>query len=124
MANVNETVINYLAAWNERDGKRRRELVAKAWSDKGSYVDPARQGEGHDQIAVMIGTALDHFPGYQLTLASGIESHHGHVRFSWVAGGATPAQLYIKGTDYAEIDGDGRLKAVVGFVDAAPAPAG
>ena len=31
MSNVNELVINYLAAWNERDAKRRRDLVAKTW---------------------------------------------------------------------------------------------
>ena len=31
MSNVNELVVNYLAAWNERDAKRRRDLVAKTW---------------------------------------------------------------------------------------------
>jgi hypothetical protein len=29
MPNVNETVVRYLAAWNERDPKRRRDLVAE-----------------------------------------------------------------------------------------------
>src|SRR5215472_559308 len=28
MSNVNELVVNYLAAWNERDAKRRRDLMA------------------------------------------------------------------------------------------------
>ena len=36
MPNVNETVVRYLAAWNERDPKRRRELVATAWTEKGA----------------------------------------------------------------------------------------
>ena len=31
MSNVNELVVSYLAAWNERDAKRRRDLVAKTW---------------------------------------------------------------------------------------------
>ena len=31
MSNVNELVVNTLAAWNERDAKRRRDLVAKTW---------------------------------------------------------------------------------------------
>ena len=121
MANANESVLNYLAAWNERDAKRRLELVAKAWTEDGSYVDPAREGKGHQAISDMIGEALSHFPGYSLTLASGIDAHHDHVRFSWIAGGTTPAQLYLKGTDVAQFDRDGRFKAVVGFVEASPA---
>ena len=36
MPNVNETVVRYLAAWNERDPKRRRELVAAAWTEEGT----------------------------------------------------------------------------------------
>jgi hypothetical protein len=69
----------------------------------------------------MIATAQGQFPGYRLRLASGIEAHHDYLRFSWVAGGTAEAPLYIKGTDFVVIAGDGRIKSVVGFVDAAPA---
>src|SRR5262249_34561455 len=37
MSNVNELVVSYLAAWNERDNRKRRELVARTWSDGGAY---------------------------------------------------------------------------------------
>jgi hypothetical protein len=123
MSNANESVVRYLAAWNEPDAARRRELVAKAWAEDGTYIDGARDGRGHDEISAMIGKAQDHFPGYRLHIASGIETHHDYVRFSWAAGGTAEAPLYIKGTDFAVLAGDGRLKSVVGFVDAAPAPA-
>ncbi len=124
MSNVNETVVRYISAWNERDARRRRELVAATWAADGSYVDAARNGRGHDAIDAMIARAQEHFPGYRLHLASGIEAHNGRVRFSWEAGGAPDAPLYIGGTDFAELADDGRFKAVVGFTDAAPAPAG
>ena len=120
--NVNEAVVRYLAAWNERDASRRLELVAKAWTEDGSYIDRVRQGRGHREIDAMIATAQAHFPGYQLHLASGIETHHDHVRFSWIAGGTNEAPLYIKGTDFAVLAEDGRMASVVGFVDAAPVP--
>jgi len=123
MSNANEAVVRYLAAWNEPDAKRRRELVAKAWTDDGTYVDAAREGRGHDSLDAMIATAQGHFPGYRLHLASGIETHHDYLRFSWVAGGTADAPLYIKGTDFVVVGGDGRIKSVVGFVDAAPARA-
>ena len=71
MSNLNEVVVRYLAAWNEPEAKRRRELVAKAWTDDGTYVDSAREGYGHDSLDAMIATAQGHFPGYRLRLASG-----------------------------------------------------
>jgi hypothetical protein len=71
----------------------------------------------------MIGKAQAQFPGYRLSLASGIEAHNDYVRFSWAAGGSAEAPLYLAGTDFAVLAEDGRLKSVTGFVDAAPAPA-
>jgi SnoaL-like domain len=121
MSTANERVVTYLAAWNERDAKRRRELVAKTWSDTGTYVDAHRHAEGLDAIDAMIAQAQGQFPGYQLRLRSGIEAHSGNVRFSWAAGGTEQAPLYLGGTDFALIAGDGRFQTVTGFVDAAPA---
>jgi hypothetical protein len=123
MSNVNEVVVRYLAVWNEREPKKRRELVAKTWTEDGTYLDAARDGSGHDAIDAMIATAQGHFPGYRLNLASGIEVHHDCLRFSWAAGGTADAPLFIKGTDFVVLGGDGRMKSVVGFTDAAPARA-
>ena len=121
MNKVNETVVSYLAAWNERDAKKRRDLVAKTWTEDGSYVDSARNGQGHAGIDAMIAKTQETFAGYRLSLASGIETYDGHARFSWAAGGTTEAPLFLKGTDFVELAEDGRLKTVAGFVDAAPA---
>ena len=121
MSNVNELVVGYLAAWNERDPKQRKELIAKFWAEDGIYIDAHRRGTGHDGIASMIEAAQTQFPGYRLQLVSGIEAHNGYVRFSWAAGGSPDAPLYLGGTDFAVVASDGRLKTVAGFVDAAPA---
>jgi hypothetical protein len=123
MSNVNETVVSYIAAWNERDPKRRRELVAAAWAEDGSYIDAHRNGSGHGAIDAMLATAQAQFPGYRLNLVSGIEAHNDFVRFSWAAGGTQEAPLYLGGTDFAVLAPDGRIKTVAGFTNAAPAPA-
>jgi hypothetical protein len=122
MSNVNETVIRYIAAWNERDPKRRRELVAKTWADNGSYVDSHRNGTGHDAIDDMLAKAQAMFSGYQVQLKSGIEVHNNFARFSWDAGGKPEAPLYLGGTDFMTLAPDGRINTIVGFTDAAPAP--
>jgi hypothetical protein len=121
MSNVNELVVGYLAAWNERDAAQRRALIGKVWTEDATYVDAHRRGVGHDEIDSMIAIAQTQFPGYRLHLVSGIESHNGYVRFSWAAGGAPEAPLYLGGTDFAIVASDGRLKTVAGFVDASPA---
>jgi hypothetical protein len=122
MSNVNELVVSYLAAWNERDDARRRALIARTWTEDGTYTDAHRHGAGHDAIDAMIKTAQQRFPGYRLGLVSGIEAHGTYARFSWAAGGTVEAPLYLGGTDVA-ILADGRLRSVIGFVDASPAGA-
>jgi hypothetical protein len=121
MSTINEAVLNYIAAWNERDPARRLAVVAKAWTDDGSYIDAHRHGNGHDAIDAMIGQTQSTLPGYRVRLVSGIEAHNNRIRFSWEAGGTAEAPLYIAGTDFAEVAMDGRLQSVTGFVDAAPA---
>jgi SnoaL-like domain len=120
--NVNEAVVRYLKAWSERDARRRRDLVAQTFTEDGTYIDRVREGHGYDGIDAMIAKVQAQFPDYSFHLGSGIEAHHDYVRFSWVGGGTTEAPLYFKGTDFAVIADDGRLKSVVGFTDAAPAP--
>jgi SnoaL-like protein len=120
MSTVNETVANYIAAWNETDVGRRRDVIARAWSDDGSYVDAHRDSAGHAAIDAMIAAVQERFPGYRFRLASGIEAHHNLVRFSWTAGGTEQAPLFFGGTDFATLAPDGRLRSVAGFVDAMP----
>lgn len=122
MPHVNELVVLYIAAWNEQDPKRRREIVTKAWTDGGTYLDAHRKGAGHDGIDAMLGATQKMFAGYRVRLVSKIEAHNGNLRFSWAAGGTEQAPLYLAGTDFCTIAPDGRLQSVVGFVDAAPAP--
>ena len=117
---INETVANYVAAWNETDPAKRRALIARTWAEDGSYLDAHREGTGHDAIDAMIGATQSGFAGYRFRLASGIEAHHDRVRFSWIAGGTADAPLYFAGTDFASFSPDGRFRAVTGFVDAMP----
>ncbi|MBV8535010.1 MAG: nuclear transport factor 2 family protein [Alphaproteobacteria bacterium] len=121
MTDVNQTVIGYIQAWNERNPQRRREIVAKTWAEDGSYIDAHRNGTGHGAIDAMIAAAQEQFPGYRVNLVSGIEAHNNFVRFSWEAGGTSEAPLYLGGTDFAVLAADGRIRTIAGFVDAAPA---
>jgi len=122
MSNVNELIASYLAAWNERDARRRKELIAKTWSDDGSYVDPARTGNGHDGVSAMMATVHERFGlEYQFRLKSTDQAHHDCIRFQWEVGGTKEAPLHFVGTDIGIVGSDGRFKSVIGFTDEAPA---
>ena len=121
MSSINQAVVNYIAAWNECDPANRKAIVAATWTEDGCYLDAHRHGIGHQAIDAMIGEAQRQFPGYRIRLISGIEAHNDRMRFSWEAGGAQEAPLYLAGTDFAIVAPDGRLVSVTGFVDAAPA---
>ena len=100
---VNQAVVNYISIWNERDATRRRAMIAAAQQQS---VLPLPQGQS---------------PGWRMSLASGIDTHHNYVRFSWTVGGTAEAPLYTKQTVFAILAADGRFESVIGFSDAAPA---
>ena len=120
MHNFTELIDRYIATWNETDAKRRRDLIAKTWTEDGSYVDAHRSGTGHENIGTMIQGVQEQLPGYRLRLASLVDAHHDRVRFQWAAGGTAKAPLRFVGTDFGLIASDGRLKSITGFLDEAP----
>lgn len=121
MNNVTEVVGRYIAAWNERDAAKRRELVAKTYTEDANYTDPHRSGDGHEGISTMIAAVQERFPGYSFRLKNGVDAHNNCARFQWEAGGTKDAPLHFVGTDFIVVSPDGRLKRVTGFVDEAPA---
>jgi len=110
----------YLAAWNETDAARRRELIAMAWTESASYVDPLMRGDGHAGIDAMIAAVQTKFPGFRFTRVSPVDAHGEHLRFTWELGPAGEPALVV-GTDFATISADGRLARMTGFIDRAPA---
>ncbi|MDE1992110.1 MAG: nuclear transport factor 2 family protein [Rhizobiaceae bacterium] len=111
----------YLAVWNETDAQRRRALIAEAWTETGTYVDPLMSGEGHGQIDALVAAVHDRFPGFRFKLSGAADRFGNNLRFSWDLGPEGGEPL-IKGTDFAILDGE-RLKTVHGFIDQMPAAA-
>src|SRR3954453_20579202 len=116
-SSITQIVDAYIMAWNERTPERRRALVAEAFADDATYVDPARSGDGADAIAVMIGAAQEQHPGVEIILAGAPDAFGDHVRFSWHLRPAGSTDVALIGHDYATVAPDGRLKDVVGFVE-------
>jgi hypothetical protein len=108
------TIDTYLAAWNETDPQRRAELVEEAWNPEGTYLDPMLEATGRQAIDEMAAGIQAAYPGHTFRRTTQIDGHHDVVRFGWQLV-APDGSVTVAGIDVAELDGDGRLRAVAGF---------
>ena len=116
---MQEIVERYLAAWNEKDAQRRRELVDALWTENGSYTDPLADATGRAEIDGLIGAVQQQFPDFVFTLGGPVDAHHEQARFTWHLGtaGAEPAVI---GFDVAVLNGGNQIRSVYGFLDKVP----
>jgi hypothetical protein len=115
MANV----LAYAAAWNEPDAAVRLEILERCWADAGAYVDPTVELRGRSALCEHISKVQAGRPGVRIELMSGVDLHHDVVRFLWRLARAD-GSVGETSIDFGEVDGDGRLKRIVGFFGEAP----
>ena len=120
MPTVNDLIDRYIDGWNETDATRRRDLIARTWTETATYRDPLMQGDGHSGIDAMIEQVQQRFPAHRFRRTSDIDVLHDHVRFSWeLAADGAPA--LASGTDFAVVSSGQRLQSMIGFLDSVPA---
>jgi hypothetical protein len=119
MADPQDIAARYIECWNERDGERRRTLLAALWTSDATYRDPMMRGEGRDGIGALIEGVQARFPEFRFALKGRADGHADRLRFSWGLGPAG-SEAVVEGTDFAELAPDERLRAVTGFLDRVP----
>lgn len=119
MPSVEEIVRAYGAAWNEPDIERRRQLLETAWAEGGVYTDPTAHVEGRAALLTHIAGFHAQMPGARLSLTSGVDEHHGRVRFTWIMRAVDGATI-AEGVDFGDLDADGRLARITGFFGPLP----
>jgi SnoaL-like protein len=121
MSDYTELVDRYIAVWNEPDADARGRAIAELLTEDATFTDPFTEVSGHDGVAAVIAGAREMFPGHEIRALPGIDGHHNLVRFGWemvpVGGGEPP----VIGFDVAVVAEGGRLRAIHGFIDKAPA---
>jgi hypothetical protein len=120
MTDLTTTVDGYLAAWNERDPALRAAMVARVWAPDGQLIDPPLAAAGHDGISEMAAALQHQFADHRFRRATGVDAHHGHLRFGWELVGPD-GSVTLTGTDVGELADDGRLRRITGFFGELPA---
>jgi len=120
MATTREIVEAYGASWNEPDEAKRRELLELSWADDGVFQDPRDRAEGREALLALIAGFREAFKGGTIDLTSGIDEHHGLVRFTWAINDPDGKTL-LEGIDFGELAADGRIAKIHGFWGPPPA---
>ncbi|MEU1003438.1 nuclear transport factor 2 family protein [Streptomyces tibetensis] len=118
-----DAVARYFEAWNADNASARAKAVAAAWTEDGRYTDPLADVSGHEGIAAVIAAAREQFPGFEFRLTGGVDGHHDIARFSWELVSTADGSAPVAGSDVITLDGQGRIRAVFGFLDRLPAGA-
>ena len=122
MATTREVIEAYAAAWNEAEEAGRRRLLERSWADDGTYTDPTAHVEGREALARHIAGLQQRVPGARIFLTSGVDEHHGVLRFTWRLVGPDET-MTVEGVDFGELSSDGRLRRIVGFFGPPPTAA-
>ena len=121
MSQIGNAVDAYLAAWNEREPGARSNKIAQIWSPSGTYIDPLATVAGQAGLDRVIAGAQQQFPAMAFVRGRTYEEHHNVARFTWELVPRDGGDALVVGFDVATIDDDGRINAVVGFLDKVPA---
>jgi hypothetical protein len=121
---LDEVVLAYIEAWNTPDEQARRAVLDRCWTDDGAYTDPISEVRGKEALAAHIGRFLSEGPygrgpGHRIPISSGVEHHHGMIRFTWVLLDPQGAPM-SRGLDVGELAADGRLRRITGFFGPPP----
>lgn len=104
----------YCSAWDEPDAAARDRILLQVWANDATYTDPSVCAVGRAQLSDHIGKVIARYPGSKLVVTSGVDSHHGLVRFTWKKVLADGTSL-PEGIDFGEISDDGKIRRIVGF---------
>lgn len=119
--NENENLaVRYLDTWNETDPDARRKAIGQLWAADGRYTDPMAVAAGHDAIDATIAAVQSQFGGLVFSLGGPVDAHHNIARFTWNLG-PEGGEALVVGFDVVVLDEDGRISAVLGFLDKIPA---
>ena len=120
MSQLSEAVNAYLTAWNQREPEARSSAIAEIWSPFGTYIDPLAAVSGPAGLDQMIAAAQQQFPTMAFVRGSLYEEHHNVARFTWELVPRGGGEALAVGFDVVTVGDDGRINAVVGFLDKVP----
>ena len=120
MPDTIETLIkrNLHEVFGERDAKKRREAIARLWTEDCVFIDHSGKSHGRDEVDRAVAVLHQRLPGYVFSELRPVDLLHESGRLAWSYG--RPGQEPIKGVDVVLVR-DGRISLMLTFLDEVPA---
>jgi hypothetical protein len=110
----------YVAVWNERDDRQRREQIAALWAEDGAHYIPSLEACGHAALEARIAGAHHKWvaqAGYVFACAGHAAGHHQSIKFGWTMGPAGGPVVSV-GFDFVLLDASGKILADYQYIEA------
>ena len=118
MSKIEQTITQYLAAWNSSDSKARLSLIEEVLAPDCIYADSHMPNliETRELHSGFIDQFKSKFPKLIISLVDTPDVHHGFFRFRWQLSQPN-GDIFTKGIFFGETDRDNKITKLVGFVD-------
>lgn len=117
---MNTLAERYVDCWNTREAEARVGKLQQLFAPQVTYTDPLAMTAGLDELGTLITATQAQFPDFVFSLIGTEDAHHDLSRFTWGLGPAG-AEPPVIGFDVVVTDEHGRIRAVAGFLEKAPA---
>lgn len=112
-------VQRYLEFWNTANAAEQRTLAARTFVAGVGYHAPIGLLAGTEALIAFRDQFADHQPDYVFKARAEPAAHHDRARLEWEL--VVSGQTFATGTDVLEVDAEGRITSITGFLDDAPA---
>jgi hypothetical protein len=102
----------YVAVWNEKDDKRRRDAIAALWVPHGQHYVAAREVRGYEELEKRVRGSHEknvRDDGNRFRAAPGARRLRDVVTFHWEMLPANGDNVLVRGLEFLIIDDEGRI---------------
>jgi len=118
MSDIPESLVHYLAAWNETDSSKVRGHLDRSCAADVLFVDPLHTTRTIDDLEQMILAAREERPTASYHRTSGVDGHNLRYRYLWEV--RVDGKTVVPGMDVATVNEAGMLVQIDGFFGPIP----
>jgi hypothetical protein len=113
MSNPPESLVHYLAAWNEMDPSKIRGHLDRSCAQDVLFIDPANTTRNIDELEAMIIKARAERPTATYHRTSGVDGHNLRYRYLWKV--CIDGKEVLPGMDVTTVNEQGEVVQIDGF---------
>ncbi|MDR1501631.1 MAG: hypothetical protein LBT43_04170 [Prevotella sp.] len=112
MNTVEEMIMQYLIAWNQKDLASYKREFSKIWAEGAEYIDQFGHYNNVEELAAFAYESLKIIPDRVFAIHKKAEHHHNYGKYEWKATFGDGINI---GVDFFEYDDNFKITKLVSF---------